>query len=238
MQRLLRLIYPHQCALCEALVEDDGALCGSCWADVPFILGLGCDQCGAPLPGDDDGQRYQCDDCLAIARPWSRGRSALIYSGKARSLVLGLKHGDRLDLARPAARWMLRRAEPLRSPGQVVVPVPAHWRRTLRRRFNQAAVLAGEMARQAGCAHAPLALRRTRATGTQEGRKQDARFANVDGAIAADPHHGAVLQGADVLLVDDVITSGATLGAATSACLDAGARRVQIVALARVVKET
>ena len=150
MQRLLRLAFPPQCVACSALVEEDFALCGACWRDTPFISGLVCDSCGVPLPGDDTGQPEHCDDCLAIARPWHRGRSVLLYKDRGRDLVLKLKHADRLDLARPMARWLARSAAPLLSPDTVLVPVPAHYVRQVRRRYNQAAILSAALAKETG----------------------------------------------------------------------------------------
>lgn len=168
--QLLRLIYPHQCALCDTLVEEDGALCGVCWRDVPFILGLTCDLCGAPLPGEGDGHVIHCDDCMSIARPWVQGRAALVYNGQARKLVLALKHGDRLDLKSPATRWLHRAAQPLLRPSQVIVPVPAHWWRTFRRRYNQAALLAQGLGKATGQPVAVEALVRHRVTEVQDGQ--------------------------------------------------------------------
>lgn len=235
--QLLRLIYPHQCALCDTLVEEDGALCGTCWRDVPFIIGLTCDLCGAPLPGEGDGHVVHCDDCMSIARPWEKGRAALIYQGQARKLVLALKHGDRLDLAAPSARWLHRAAQPLLEPGQLIVPVPAHWWRTFRRRYNQAAILAQGLAKLAGGQVAVEALVRGRVTEVQDGKSVEARFANLTGAIRPHPKHGARMRGARVLIVDDVMTSGATLAAAAEAAHAAGAASVRIATLARVVKD-
>ena len=223
--------------LCGTLVEEDGGLCGACWRDVPFILGLVCDLCGTPLPGEGDGHVVHCDDCMATARPWEKGRAALIYRDRARKLVLALKHGDRLDLASPAARWLARAAGPCLRPGQVIVPVPAHWRRTLGRRFNQAAVLARALARQTGQPVAVEGLQRCRSTEVQDGKSIEARFANLSGAIRPHPRHGARLDGADVLIVDDVMTSGATMAAAAEAARAAGAASVRVAALARVVKD-
>ena len=94
MQSLIKLLYPPQCVMCDDRTEIDFALCGSCWADTPFIDGLCCDACGAPLPGDDasvDG--LLCDDCMVVARPWTKGRAVLVYRDKARRLILSLKHG-------------------------------------------------------------------------------------------------------------------------------------------------
>lgn len=237
MQSLLNLIYPHQCAMCGTLVEGPGALCGSCWRDTPFIRGLVCDLCGAPLPGEDPGHGVHCDDCMSIARPWSRGRAAFLYRDRARRMVLSLKHADRLDLVRPAGRWLASAAAPVLHEGQAIVPVPIHWTRRLRRRYNQAALLALALARVTGATPRPQALMRVRRTPVQDGMTVGQRFANQADVIRPHPRHGTTLDGADVLLVDDVMTSGATLAAATEACRAAGASSVSVATLARVVKD-
>jgi predicted amidophosphoribosyltransferase len=237
LQAALHLIFPPQCLCCDARVTTDFGLCGACWRDTPFVGGLVCDQCGAPLPGEDPGHALRCDDCLAQARPWARGRAALLYAGRARQMVLALKHADRLDLARPGAAWMHRAAAPILQPGMLVAPVPLHWMRLVRRRYNQAALLAGGVARLAGLEHCPDLLVRRRATPSQEGRSRDGRFANLADALAVHPRRAARLAGRHVLLVDDVMTSGATFAAAAEACLSGGAAGVSVLALARVTKD-
>lgn len=238
LQAALHLIYPPQCISCDALVTSDFGLCGACWRETPFATGLVCDQCGVPLPGEDPGHALQCDDCITIARPWSQGRAALLYRDNARRIVLSLKHGDRLDLARPAATWLLRAAEPMLKPGMIVAPVPLHWMRLLRRRYNQAAVLSGAFAKLASLQHCPDLLIRRHSTGSQEGRDRDSRFRNVHDAMAVNPKRMKTVEGAHVLLIDDVMTSGATLSAASEACLAAGATRISVLVLARVAKDT
>lgn len=236
MQAVLHLLYPPQCISCSAPVISDFGLCADCWRETHFISGLVCDQCGTPLPGADREERALCDDCLSIARPWDRGRSALLYGDNARALVLALKHADRMDLARPAAGWLAKVAQPILKPGMLVVPVPLHWFRLLRRKYNQAALLSGGVARLTGLEHCPDALIRRRPTGTQDGKTRDGRFTNLVGAFAVPDRRVAVVRGREVLLVDDVMTSGATFAAATEALLAAGARTVNILALARVAK--
>lgn len=237
LQAALQVLYPPQCISCGAGVTSDFGLCGECWRETAFIAGLVCDLCGVPLQGEDHDHRVLCDDCLTIARPWSQGRSALMYKGNGRHLVLALKHGDRLDLARPAAAWMHRAAGPLLKPDMLVVPVPLHWFRLLRRRYNQSALLSSAIARLAGLENCPDGLIRKRHTGSQEGRSRDARFANLLDAFAVPSRHVVKVAQRDVLLVDDVMTSGATFAAASEALFAAGAASVSVLSLARVAKD-
>lgn len=237
LQAALHLIYPPRCLSCDALVTTDFGLCGHCWRETPFISGLVCDRCGTPLPGQDSGKPEYCDDCLTIARPWNRGRAALLYRDNARRMVLQLKHGDRLDLAGPMAGWLLRAAQPILEPGMLVAPVPLHWLRLLRRRYNQSALVSAHLARNGGLEHCPDLLIRRRATPSQEGRDRMGRFANLDGALALHPRRAERLRGRHVLLIDDVMTSGATLAAAAEVCLAGGAAAVSVATLARVAKD-
>ena len=214
-------------------MDADGALCPECWAETPFVAGLACDGCGAPLPGRSDAPE-RCDECLA-GRPWSRGRAALRYGGAGKRIVLSLKHADRPDLARHAGGWMARVGADLIGPDTLLAPVPLHRTRLLKRRYNQAALLAREVSRRSGAECCPDLLVRARRTGSQDGRGAQARHDNVAGAIRLHPRRSA--RGRAVLLVDDVLTSGATLSACAEACLAAGAARVDVLTLARVVKD-
>ncbi|PTX57779.1 putative amidophosphoribosyltransferase [Litoreibacter ponti] len=236
MQTALRLLYPSQCLTCANPVEGDASLCGGCWRETPFIYGLTCRSCGVPLPGDDDGQDVQCDDCLTIARPWHRGAAAMLYKGNGRSIALRLKHGDRTDFAVPASAWMAKAAPRMPADG-VVVPVPLHWLRLLRRRYNQSALLAKRIATRLDLTYLPDSLHRFRATDVLDGKTRDLRFAAMDQAIVPHPKRGGALAGKAVLLVDDVMTSGATLAACAEACVSEGARSVDMVVLARVAKD-
>ncbi len=238
MQSLIQVLYPPQCVMCEARTEVDFALCGPCWAETPFIHGLCCDGCGAPLPGQGEPEAdILCDDCMVIARPWSKGRAAMVYKDKARRLILSLKHGDRTDLTRAAGPWLARAAGALLTDETLIIPIPLHRFRLLRRKFNQAALLAQRVAGVAKVECCPDALIRPKRTSPLEGHNRDQRFAALSGAIIPNPKRAAQIKGRRVLLVDDVMTSGATFAAATEACFAAGADDVSVLALARVVKD-
>lgn len=242
MKAALRMIYPSQCLDCGAPVEQDGALCPGCWRDCEFVTGCACQRCGVPLPGmgamdGSDNAALICDDCLTMDRPWRQARAALIYKGVGRDLVLALKHGDRPDLALPLGGWLAVAAAPLVRPGMIVVPIPLHPRRLLKRRFNQAALLSAQVARAHGLAHFPTMLLRSRATPAQDHRGYVERHENLRGALSVSARHRGALAGRAVLLVDDVMASGATMSDATRALREAGAGAVSVAVMARAVKE-
>lgn len=230
-------MFPPRCIACGGAVTSDFGLCAACWRETAFVSGLVCDKCGVPLPGTDEGTPEVCDDCMTMARPWERARAVLLYKDAGRRMVLAFKHGDRLDLLRPFGTWLHRAAAPLLTQDMLVAPVPLHRLRLIRRRYNQSALLSGALAQAAGLSHLPDLLQRIRATPSQEGLHRDDRFANIAGAVRVNPRRAAALIGRDVLLVDDVMTSGATLAACADTCLGGGARSVFAVVLARVAKD-
>lgn len=235
LQRALSIVYPMQCILCASQVDQDGGLCGACWRETPFIGGLACDACGAPLPGYEKG-RVHCDACLVTQRPWEAGRAAFLYENNGRRLVLALKHGDRTDLAKPAAAWLQNAGRDILTDDTLLVPVPIHWSRLLSRRFNQAAEISRALAKISGLQMCQDALLRTKRTETQNGMTVGQRQANMEGAIVANPKRYQMLEGKRICLIDDVMTSGATLAACTGAAFDAGADQVFVTVLARVAK--
>jgi ComF family protein len=237
-QTAVSLIYPPRCLCCGGKVESDFGLCGPCWGETPFIGGAICDTCGSPLPGDDRGERLKCDDCMITPRPWARGRAALVYRDNAKRLVLALKHGDRQEIAEPAALWMARAIEDLKLENALIAPIPLHWMRLLKRRYNQSALLGQALARYTGLPVCPDLLQRPRRTQSMDGLTKEVRFTSVKGAMRVHPRRRHRIVSRPVLLVDDVMTSGATLSAATDACLAAGSGPVYVVTLARVAKNT
>jgi len=232
-------LFPPGCMVCSASVADAQTLCAPCWGEAYLIGGVSCDVCGVPLGISlPSGETIRCEDCLTDRFAWDRGRAAALYAGSARTLVLALKHGDKPDIAMAMGRWMSRAAADLIADSDVVVPIPLHWRRFLTRRYNQSAELSRVMARESGKPHGPDLLRRMKPTEMQRSRSALSRARNVEGVFAVPPHMTDVVRGKRVLLVDDVMTTGATLNAASKALRKAGAAQISAVVFARVKPST
>lgn len=228
-------IFPPRCLACPAQTDAAHGLCPACWADTHFIAGTTCTKCGVPLLGDA-GAEDICESCRRHPPAWDGGAAPLIYGGAARRMVLALKHGDRLDMVGPLAGWMARAGRDLLAEADMIAPVPLHWRRLVRRRYNQSAELARRIGRLSGRPVVVDLLLRQRATAPQDGGRC-ARAANQAGAFGVNPRHVSGLHGKRVLVVDDVLTSGATLSACADCLRGAGAARVDVLALARVAFE-
>ncbi|WP_187428550.1 ComF family protein [Roseobacter fucihabitans] len=236
-QTAVSLIYPPRCLGCGDKVESDFGLCGTCWRDTQFIGGAICDSCSAPLPGQDTGETLKCDTCMKTPRPWVSGRSALLYKGNGRRLVLAFKHGDRQEIATPAAKWMAQAMADIPKDNMIIAPVPLHWTRMVKRRYNQSALLAQALAKQTGLPVCPDLLLRKKRTQPMENMNKEVRFSSVKGAISVHPRRRHRLVARPVLIIDDVLTSGATLAASTDACIAAGSGPVYVLTLARAVKD-
>ncbi|MEQ8344111.1 MAG: ComF family protein [Sneathiellaceae bacterium] len=230
------LLWPPQCLGCDTPVAAQGDLCARCWSGLTFIVPPCCPCCGLPFDHPVP-EGLACAGCLAAPPPFARARAPFVYGGTARRLILAFKHGDRTDMAAALARRMAPAAAELLASADLLVPVPLHRRRLWRRRYNQAALLAAELARLAGRPMAPRLLLRARATPSQGGRSRSGRQRNVAGAFALAPGAGARIDGRHVLLVDDVFTTGATVREAARVLRRGGAAAVDIVTLARVMAD-
>lgn len=237
VQTALRILFPPSCAGCGGLVESEFGLCADCWRQLPLISGPVCDTCGVPVLVEDASDAAQCDDCARIARPWGRGRAAMRYKDMGRKLVLALKHGDRQDIAITAATWLARAARPILCDDTILVPIPLHWSRMVKRRYNQSALLVRHLGPLLQRPALLDGLIRKERTLPLEGATVEERFGRLSGAISANPARADVIRGRHVLIVDDVLTSGATFAAAAEASFEAGARQVDVLALARVCKD-
>ena len=226
-------VIPPLCLLCDARVGDPGGVCASCWSRLHHVSEPRCPVMGTPF-SIDPGAELLSAEAIADPPPFRRLRFPLLYNDAARRLVAGLKYADRLDLAPWMARWMAASATELTQQWSVVVPVPLHRSRLVARRFNQSAELARHVARVTGLEHAPSALERVRKTRQQVGLGRDARSRNVQGAFRVPSERRMLVKGRQVLLVDDVYTSGATVKSAVRALKRAGASDVDVLCFARV----
>lgn len=238
-RRVMDMLFPPLCLACATEVDAQGHLCPACWSALNFIEGSHCAGCGRPFE-TDLGPDMRCAPCLARPPAFAAARAVLRYDDASRPLILALKHGDRHEAVPAFGRWMARAGGALlAAPGlpahTLVAPVPLHRRRLWRRRYNQAGLLGAAVAARLGLPHMPDLLQRLRATPSQGGLSRKERRRNVRDAFAVRGHHAGDIRDAHVILVDDVMTTGATLDACARAVLAAGAARVSVLVLARAV---
>ena len=231
---LLDVVLPPRCLNCGVTVGAVGTLCATCWRGITFLGSPCCASCGYPFDFDT-GPSSLCGACLAHPPIFDHARAVMRYDDHSRHLVLALKHGDRLQLAPTLGQWMRRAGAELLAGADLVVPVPLHWTRLFARRYNQAAILAHAIAKPDGLAVATDCLIRRRRTPPQGRKNAVARRRNVAGAFAV--RDADRLKGKRIVLIDDVLTTGATVEACAKALRRAGARRVDVLTLARVVAE-
>jgi ComF family protein len=219
--------------MCDEPVGGNATLCPACWKQIQFIAPPFCASCGAPFDVPD-AVGMQCGHCLNEPPRFTSARAAFLYDEASRKLVLGFKHGDRTYAAKALAVWMHRVADEFIAQADMLVPVPLHRWRLFQRRYNQSSLLAHEIGRLAGKPVLSHALRRVRATPSQGHRKRKERQDNVRGAFAIAPRQRALLKDKVIVLVDDVLTTGATVEECSRVLLAAGAARVHVLTLSRV----
>ena len=229
------LIFPPRCPLCGEGIGAQTGLCADCWGELVIPGTPACATCQRPL-GESAEAGAVCAPCLAQPPRHDGIAAGTLYTQASRRLVLSFKHGGRIALAPMMARLMLARLAMV-EPDWLIVPVPLHRWRLWRRGYNQAGLLAAEIARARGARLVVDALERRKATPTLGGLGAKARGRALAGAIRVHPQRAAGLKGARVVLVDDVLTSGATTDACVSALKRAGAEKVVIACFARVLDE-
>ena len=233
---IVDIVFPPRCPLCGAATAGQSGLCTACWNELAIPGEPSCALCqrpfGASIP---DGSI--CAPCLASPPRHDGIAAGTLYNDASRKLVLTFKHGRRIALAPMLARFILARLSPVVGPDWLIVPVPLHRWRLWRRGYNQAALLGRELARARGATLLVDGLIRRKQTPPLGGLGRTARARMLGGAIALNPRRGAQIRGARIVLVDDVLTSGATTSACVSALKRAGAAEVVIACFARVLDE-
>jgi len=231
---LLNILFPPQCLNCDTLVPAQGTLCLPCWGQVQFITDPCCERCGLPFEFAY-AQQGLCGACLRQPPSFARARAVMRYNEASRQLVLKLKFQDQTLLAGTLAAWMASAGRDLLEQSEVIVPVPLHYWRFVARRYNQSALLAQNIGRIGRVPVAVDALRRVRHTVPQTGLTRNQRLENVRGVFKVAPRRGAKVRGKRVLLVDDVMTTRATIEECSKALLAGGAQAVHVLTLARTL---
>jgi len=233
---LANFVWPHRSIVSGERHGGDGPLSPEDFAKLNFLNGTGCRSCAAPME-IDLGVESLCGSCAARAPKWDQARAAIAYDDNSRQAILELKHAGRRDGLGAMSNWMALAGRDILPETDWLVPVPLHYQRLAARGFNQAAWLTQGVARRGGTLALVDALSRKRNTPSQGGLTARQRRRNVAGAFEVRKSRQSRIKGSTVTLVDDVLTTGSTLAACTKALKKAGATRVNVLVLARVVRE-
>jgi ComF family protein len=229
----LDLLIPLRCVKCGGLLDQGQGLCAGCWLSIPFITKPFCACCGLPFGFEiEDGAL--CGGCSQNLPFYTKARSVFVYTGESKDLILKFKHTDAIHTAPIFAAWMAPLLEPIDN--SLCLPVPLHWTRLFMRTYNQAALLAREIAKVNHSLYAPSLLIRKRRTPPQGQLSKKKRHMNIAQAFAVPESKKQELANKTVILVDDVFTTGATLNACAKTLLKAGAKEVQALTLGRVAR--
>ena len=232
---LLDTVLPPRCLACGGAVDRMGTVCPQCWQRLTFLGPPHCVRCGFPFEVPAEAETA-CGACLRHPPVFGRARAALAYDDGSRRLLLSFKHGDAIHAADAYGVWLFRASSDLVAGADLIAPVPLHRWRLLRRRYNQAALLARGLAANGGIDLCVDLMRRRRPTPSQARLGHVARRRNVRGAFVVSPNRAALVDGRRILLVDDVYTTGATVDECARTLLKAGAASVDVATLARVVR--
>jgi ComF family protein len=237
IENCLDLLFPAQCPNCQESVDQPGAYCAQCWSQLNFITDPRCVQCGYPFEYETDND-MKCASCLTNPPAFDSGISVMRYDDASKSSILAFKHADRTDLAPAFARWLAAAGSDIIETHSLFCPVPLHLKRIQKRRYNQSALLAKQVAKLSNGRYAADILQRIKNTPSQGSKNAADRIRNVKNAFQLNPNWQSGIIGKHVILIDDVYTTGATLNACAACLKQAGANKVSILTLSRVVRAT
>lgn len=227
---LLSLVFPNRCLQCRSVMGEGAGICYPCWNQLTFISAPVCPHCGIPHPSPDQ-EGLLCGRCVTLPPFYDKARSAVVYDAHSRGLPLSLKNGDKTLIAAHVAPWLARAGSELLPSVDALVPVPLHWRRQFIRQFNQSTLLANQLSQ---LMHIPLvhALKRKKHTPSQGHLNPRERHKNVHSAFTVS--RPQEIKEKTVMLIDDVLTTGATVDACAAALKKSGAKAVFVLTLCRV----
>ncbi|KLN59491.1 hypothetical protein WH96_17575 [Kiloniella spongiae] len=232
----INYLFPPVCGNCGDAIWDNTGICSDCWKDLTFISGTCCHSCGYPFELSHGGEML-CGECLHSPKSFDKCRAALIYNVHSKDMIIGFKHADKTHLTALFTRWLSSCGHETLGNADIIAPVPLHRRRLLRRRYNQSALLAHGLARLHRKRHVPSLLLRTKNTSSQGQFSMTGRWRNVRNAFVLNKKFEKDVDGKNVILIDDVYTTGATLDACARVLKKSGVASVSAIVLARVTKE-
>ena len=232
LKDLLDFLLPTTCPICYQRIESKG-LCPDCFSKLEFIGKQKCAICGQPLDAIVPGMAV-CGSCLKNPPYFHQAEAVFKYTDISRKLILAFKHGDHIELNELFIKWMEQNSNELIQRNDVLIPVPLHWKRMLKRKYNQAALLAQKLAKKYKKEYEPLILKRSKFTKSQGHLSAKDRKKNVKGVFMVKKNDK--IKDKSILLIDDVFTTGATANECAKVLMQAGAKSVDILTLAKVVK--
>ena len=234
VSQLLDIVYPPQCIACGTNVHENGTICAHCWGDINFITDPQCEMCGFPFDFEVAGSHI-CAGCAKDPPQFSKARAVFLYDDASRRMVTSFKYSDRTENRAAYAKWMARVGADMLQDADFIVPVPLHFFKLIMRKYNQAALLAHEIAKITGKKVIADAIIRNKYTKTQAAFSHKGRFKNINGAFEVNKKYLDILRDKKILLVDDVITTGATANECAKVLINAKVAKVELLTLAKTL---
>lgn len=231
----LNAIYPPVCIRCGVSVDTPNSLCTHCWSSIHWLPAQGCDICHFPFEYLPEGEMH-CANCIAKRPLYDRARSVFLYNEHSAPLVTQFKYGDRTQLAKTLSLWMCNSGKELLAEANYLCPVPLHWQRFMHRKYNQAALLAHHISKQTRLpVHYQLLLKQTNSV-PQASLNKQARLKNTKGVFSVNPKYQSIIKNKNILLIDDVTTTGATINECAKILKKSGAAQVNVLTLAKTLE--